>query len=572
MNKIRAICNSVINVVKQMKWSVRIALLIAIVIFFSGTGILITGQPGFCNSCHIMNPFYESWENSSHSHVNCLDCHLHPGLTSYAMGKINGLAQAVACITGRVGTKPNATVVNASCLRSECHSTEELVTKNLVYSGMKFTHEVHVDKVVDGIKITCGLCHSHVEGNEHFSVNKEVCFTCHFLKGSESDDRLVQTSCQSCHEVPDKVIERGFVSINHAEFVSYKASCDDSCHKKEIEIPAQVSANACLNCHDYSSEFHFQKSCGNASCHGANSDLSRMTFTGSDTLHRMGMRYGDPRVRDFDPDLVLDMRFEGNLKDSGEYRLDSVWSLGRPNPANHALCADDSAPGAYVAGRSGQAIEINDQPVEVGTEDCDWSTQEGRYTDYYNDNPNDLSHAHPGHGTWKYTEMKYNMTVEAWVYPTVDTNERKILAKHTYGSGGYALVLEKIDVFGNESSNGLLRAEFMTNVNGGSGTGDCGGLRGAYSSVPIPLNRWTHVAATYDSTGPDRDATDGSVGRIRIYVNGEDVTTSSSNVAKCYAQPGPGEDAMYPNSDHNGDDPGSWWGSALSIGGMNWSD
>lgn len=254
MNKIRAIFNSAISVIKQMKWSVRIALLIAIMIFFSGGAIVITGQPGFCNSCHIMNPFYESWENSSHSHVNCLDCHLNPGLVGYAKGKINGLAQLVACLSGRVGTKPNATVVNASCLRSECHSTEELVTKNLVYSGMKFTHEVHVDKVVDGIKITCGLCHSHVEGNEHFSVNKEVCFTCHFLKGSERDDRLVQTSCQSCHEVPDKVIERGFVSINHAEFVSYKASCDDSCHKKEIEKPAQVSANACLNCHDYDME------------------------------------------------------------------------------------------------------------------------------------------------------------------------------------------------------------------------------------------------------------------------------------------------------------------------------
>lgn len=254
MNKIRAIFYSAINVVKQMKWSVRIALLVVIMIAFSGGAIVITAQPGFCNSCHIMNPYYDSWRDSSHSHVSCLDCHLQPGLTSYARGKINGLAQAVACITGRVGTKPNATVDDASCMRSECHSAEELKSKNLVYSGMKFTHEAHIEQEVGGIKITCGLCHSHVEGKEHFSVNKEVCFTCHFLKGSESDSRLVQTSCQSCHEVPDKVIQRGFVSINHAEFVSYKANCDDSCHKKEIEKPAQVSANVCLNCHDYDIE------------------------------------------------------------------------------------------------------------------------------------------------------------------------------------------------------------------------------------------------------------------------------------------------------------------------------
>ena len=79
MKTIRAIFYSVLNVIKQMRWSVRIMLLVVIVIFFSGGAIVITGQPGFCNSCHIMNSYYESWENSSHSKVNCLDCHLQPG-------------------------------------------------------------------------------------------------------------------------------------------------------------------------------------------------------------------------------------------------------------------------------------------------------------------------------------------------------------------------------------------------------------------------------------------------------------------------------------------------------------
>jgi len=250
----RKIFHSALNVFKQMRWSVRILLLIVLVIFFSGGAIVITGQPGFCNSCHIMNHYYESWEKSSHSKVNCLDCHLQPGLTGYVKGKMNGLAQLVACVSGRVGTKPNAVVADASCMRPECHSTEELDSKKLVYSGMKFTHKIHVDNVVDGIKISCNLCHSYVAGDEHFSVNKEVCFTCHFLKSSKNDSRIVQTGCKSCHEVPDKVIQRGFVTIDHAEFVSYKASCDDSCHKKEIEKDSEVSATVCLNCHDYGIE------------------------------------------------------------------------------------------------------------------------------------------------------------------------------------------------------------------------------------------------------------------------------------------------------------------------------
>jgi hypothetical protein len=82
-------------------------------------------------------------------------------------------------------------------------------------------------------------------------VNNNVCFTCHFLKNNSSNKRLVQTSCNSCHEVPNKVIERGLVKINHSEFVSYRASCEDSCHKSEIEKKSEVSDSVCLNCHSF---------------------------------------------------------------------------------------------------------------------------------------------------------------------------------------------------------------------------------------------------------------------------------------------------------------------------------
>ena len=242
------------NIFWQIKWPVKILILVLCASFFAAGAIVVTGQPGFCNSCHIMNDHYDSWKRSEHSKVNCLDCHLQPGFNGYIKGKINGLAQAVDCLVGRVGTKPSATVQDSSCLRSECHSTKELVSTDIDYAGIKFTHENHIDKDVHGIKISCGTCHSHFEGNEHFTVNKDACYTCHFLKGSASDSSVVQTSCTDCHEVPDKVIKRGLVTINHAEFVSYKASCEDSCHKKEIHKTSKVDNNVCLNCHSFSKE------------------------------------------------------------------------------------------------------------------------------------------------------------------------------------------------------------------------------------------------------------------------------------------------------------------------------
>jgi hypothetical protein len=259
---------------------------------------------------------------------------------------------------------------------------------------------------------------------------------------------------------------------------------------------------------------------------------------------------GNNGTRIFNPDLVVDMRFDNSLNDSGSWNMHGVWRV---------------TTGSFAAGRFGQAIVVNDNPVEIGTRDATWSTCEG----------GPCGTSGQGGGTWKYTDMKYNMTLEAWIYPTDDSgDERRIMAKHTYWTGGYTLELKKIE--------GTWRAALLTNMNGGDKPwrgSDCNGLRGAFSTVPIPLNEWTHVAATYDLEGPDRDPADGSVGRIRIYVNGEDVTDSDNpdQGSLCYTQPGPGETAMFPHSDWNDIDPGlmcyagHWCASSLSVGGLNWS-
>ena len=249
----KRILTSAINGFRQMRWPAKILLLIVLISFFIVGAVEVTGQPGFCNSCHIMNSYYASWKQSGHSNVNCLDCHLQPGFSGFVKGKINGLAQAVDCIVGRVGTNPSAMVSDASCLRPECHSVDEVSSAKIDYNGVKFTHEKHLSKVVDGIKISCGTCHSHFEGNEHFSVRNDACFACHFLRSGTNGD-LVRTSCQNCHEVPTEVIKRGLVTINHAEFVSYQASCEESCHKSEIRKISKVDDRSCLSCHSFSKD------------------------------------------------------------------------------------------------------------------------------------------------------------------------------------------------------------------------------------------------------------------------------------------------------------------------------
>jgi hypothetical protein len=198
-----------------------------------------------------MNDYYASWERSTHSDVSCLSCHLQPGFTGYFKGKINGLAQLVDDLVGRVGTKPEATVLDISCLRSACHSEQKLLEEETPFNSVKFTHQGHIGQVYDGIQVTCGTCHNHTHGEEHFSVDKEVCYTCHFVRSGKDSSGLVQSECLDCHTLPKEIITRGMVTIDHQEFLSYNANCENSCHKRQIEHVSRVSDTGCLHCHTF---------------------------------------------------------------------------------------------------------------------------------------------------------------------------------------------------------------------------------------------------------------------------------------------------------------------------------
>jgi nitrate/TMAO reductase-like tetraheme cytochrome c subunit len=299
MKSVKEIFITPVKIFWEFKLSVKIFLVLGAVGLFSFVAIELTSTPGFCNSCHIMNPYYDNWKASSHSGVSCTKCHLQPGFTGLIKGKINGMAQSINFIVGRVGTKPNGVVVDSSCLRSHCHDIEELESKNLYYGMAMFTHKGHTSQVVNGITISCGTCHSHFEGDEHFSIDKNVCFTCHFLKSKEGAGEQVQTKCLDCHEIPDKVIERGMVKVNHLEFASYSAGCSGSCHKKQVEKDSAVSDSVCLNCHSFkrtdqeTEELHHEHSIGEKvecfSCHGEVSHkpqkLSLETMTKCESCH-----------------------------------------------------------------------------------------------------------------------------------------------------------------------------------------------------------------------------------------------------------------------------------------------
>lgn len=94
-----------------------------------------TATPKFCSSCHIMEPYYESWSHDKHGaklDVRCVDCHYAPGERFTFKAKFKGLSQATSYFSGRAGgSRPRAHVSDEGCLTSGCHGDHEYLDELL---------------------------------------------------------------------------------------------------------------------------------------------------------------------------------------------------------------------------------------------------------------------------------------------------------------------------------------------------------------------------------------------------------------------------------------------------------
>jgi nitrate/TMAO reductase-like tetraheme cytochrome c subunit len=106
------------------------------------------GQPKFCGSCHIMQPYYESWSADVHSTkagAACIDCHYAPGERHTFQAKLRGLSQAVTYFSGRAGgRRPRPHVQDSSCLREGCHKVADFIDKPYPVKDVKFVHNKHL--------------------------------------------------------------------------------------------------------------------------------------------------------------------------------------------------------------------------------------------------------------------------------------------------------------------------------------------------------------------------------------------------------------------------------------------
>ena len=207
--------------------------------------IQYSAQPSFCDNCHLMVPYYESWATSSHRDVPCIQCHYAPGIRAEAMGKLQAANQVVKYITGAYGTKPWAEIEDAACLRSGCH-TERTVEGVVDYRGVRFDHADHLGELRRGKQLRCTSCHSQIVQGEHVAVTQITCNLCHF-KDRPADDPIA--GCTGCHQSPPRVESAEGYVIDHDQYVRDKISCV-SCHESVIAGDGSADQARCFNCHN----------------------------------------------------------------------------------------------------------------------------------------------------------------------------------------------------------------------------------------------------------------------------------------------------------------------------------
>ncbi len=118
-----------------------------------GVAEYYTSQPEFCGTCHIMVPYYESWNQDLHGTklgVKCVECHYAPGEQHTLMAKFRGFSQLTSYFSGRAGAgRPRAHVNDASCLTSECHGDRAHVNKSLAIGEVRKEKRIVGDQEVE---------------------------------------------------------------------------------------------------------------------------------------------------------------------------------------------------------------------------------------------------------------------------------------------------------------------------------------------------------------------------------------------------------------------------------------
>ena len=194
--------------------------------------VAMTSTPNFCQNCHLMKQPYDQWQQSTHANVNCVKCHVEPGIMKTLEHKVLSYKEIFANFFGS-GSMPEDVKLptNASC--EQCHTLDRVVSPS---GDIKIPHRQHVE--MQGLK--CADCHFNVvhtaSGATIGPPPMDVCYMCH-------DGKKAPNACSTCHVNPPKLSEAHPANAleNHGKLAKDRIQDCRRCHSERSKF--------CENCH-----------------------------------------------------------------------------------------------------------------------------------------------------------------------------------------------------------------------------------------------------------------------------------------------------------------------------------
>jgi len=232
--------------------------------------VRLTSTTSYCTSCHQMQAAGTALKHSVHRNVDCLACHVDPGLSNAVRWRLAESKNIWVTYLNMPVTKGMSNQVHtpsrAACTRSGCHNLSSLGT---TFGNVRMNHARHV-----GMRgLTCIDCHgsvAHPTSGTGVQVSMTTCFMCHNGAAAPNQCSLchVQTPTTAGHPANYLKDHGRFALLNEAECLRChhdKAAFCDACHAKPT--PAHYSGTwrythgpaatadraACLGCHSYQS-------------------------------------------------------------------------------------------------------------------------------------------------------------------------------------------------------------------------------------------------------------------------------------------------------------------------------
>ncbi|WML41189.1 NapC/NirT family cytochrome c [Neobacillus sp. OS1-2] len=232
---------------KVIKIATLTLLFLALFSFAGFFGLEATSSSKFCSSCHEMKPQYYTWKASSHSEVDCVNCHIEPGAKNYAKAKGNGFVELYKKQTDTY----IAPIKMPNLIPDEaCESCHNMKSRDVTPSGdIIIPHNKHKTEGIKCVQCHSGTAHGKVAdrkvtyksdygkwneklgtslmSNTKFtSPQMDTCMECH-------EARKVSVECKTCHEttmVPKNHKTDEFKNGGHGKIQPNDLKKCEQCH------------------------------------------------------------------------------------------------------------------------------------------------------------------------------------------------------------------------------------------------------------------------------------------------------------------------------------------------------